>query len=66
MEEIKINDSKKIVIGNDEFKNVKFVSIREWYLDSTDEWKPGKSGITIKKDQWEEFQALIMRLEPEF
>lgn len=65
METIKINDTNEIRISNDEFKGVKFVSIRQWYFKD-DEWKPGKQGITIKKDQWEEFQSILMRWEPEF
>lgn len=66
METIKINDTNEIRISNDEYKGKKFVSIRTWWHSGDGDWKPGKQGITIKADQWEEFQAILMRWEPEF
>ncbi|MBP5693122.1 MAG: transcriptional coactivator p15/PC4 family protein [Bacteroidales bacterium] len=37
-----------------EFKGKSYVSIRKWYQDNG-EWKPGKQGINLKMEEWDEF-----------
>lgn len=58
--ELKLDEKNKIVIENSEYKNSKFVNIRKWWLDDQGEWKPGKAGITVKPDHWDEFVRLIV------
>lgn len=60
--ELQIDDKNKIIIENSEYKNSKFVNIRKWWLDGND-WKPGKAGITIKPENWDEFVRLIVAHE---
>ena len=45
--EIEKNETKKIRVTVGEKKNNAYINIREWYLDTTDEWRPGKQGITL-------------------
>lgn len=45
--EIEKNETKKVRITVGEKKNNAYINIREWYLDATDEWRPGKQGMTF-------------------
>ena len=45
--EIEKNETKKIRVTVGENKNNAYINIREWYLDATDEWRPGKQGMTL-------------------
>lgn len=45
--EIEKNETKKIRVTVGEKKNNAYINIREWYLDATDEWIPGKQGMTL-------------------
>ena len=42
----------KRYVGILEFKGKKYLNIREYYEDSTGS-KPGKKGVTLVQDQWE-------------
>lgn len=47
-----INIGMKRYVGILEFKGKKYLNIREYYEDSTGS-KPGKKGVTLVQDQWE-------------
>ena len=49
---IVINEDIRVM--KQEFKGKAYVSIRKWYQDNG-EWKPGKQGINMKMEEWEEF-----------
>lgn len=66
MKTIPINDKNEMRISNETYKGFKFVSVRIWYLDEFGEWRPGKSGIQIRENQWDDFKEIIGNWEPEF
>ncbi|MBO7516930.1 MAG: transcriptional coactivator p15/PC4 family protein [Spirochaetia bacterium] len=49
---IVINDDIRVM--KQEFKGKSYVSVRKWYQDNG-EWKPGKQGINLKMEEWDEF-----------
>ena len=49
---IVINEDIRVM--KQEFKGKSYVSIRRWYEDGG-EMKPGKQGINLKQEEWEEF-----------
>lgn len=55
-----LNEESKITIGRNRFVDVSkykgkmLVNIREYYTDETGEWKPGRKGIALKLEEWEE------------
>ena len=49
-----IDIGKDIRVMSQDFKGKKYVSIRRWYEDGG-EMKPGKQGINLKQEEWEEF-----------
>ena len=46
--------SEDIRVIKQDFKGKSYMSIRKWYQDNG-EWKPGKQGINLKMEEWEEF-----------
>lgn len=53
--EWELGKSKKVTVR--EFKGKVFVDIREYYCDKAGDWKPGKKGIALQRDQWDELLA---------
>jgi len=53
-------EESKIAIGRNrfvevsKFKGKTYVNIREYYTDETGELKPGRKGIALKLEEWEE------------
>lgn len=49
-----------MIIGNDihvehsPFKGKDYVMIRRFFQDDTGEWRPGKQGINMKWEEWEQ------------
>ncbi len=50
-----IDIGKDIRVMSQDFKGKKYVSIRRWYDDESGEKKPGKQGINLKQEEWDEF-----------
>jgi hypothetical protein len=44
------NSAKRVTISN--YKGGLYVDIREWYDSGANEWKPGRKGISLSKEQW--------------
>jgi len=45
------------------FKGKVYVNIREYYEDSNGEQKPGKKGISLSADQWENLKKHIAKID---
>lgn len=42
-----------------EYKGEEYVNIRVYYKDENDEYKPGKKGVAIKVDKYDEVYAAL-------
>lgn len=57
-EYVNLSARKRIAIR--EYKGHKFADIREFYTDKeSGEWKPGKKGITLNKQEVEKLKDLL-------
>lgn len=57
-EYVNLSARKRIAVR--EYKGHKFVDIREFYTDKeSGEWKPGKKGITLNKQEVEKLKGLL-------
>ena len=64
--EIQKNMVEKIMVAVSEFKGKLRVDLRTHFLpdeNDPDTWKPTKKGINMDLDQWEEFKALIDKVD---
>lgn len=50
-----ITIGKDIQVQKSKFKGNDYVSIRKYYKAENDEMKPGKNGISMPLEVWEEF-----------
>ena len=46
---------KDIHVEHSHYKGKDYVMIRRFYQDETGEWRPGRTGINLKWEEWEEF-----------
>ncbi|KAK2958713.1 putative Transcriptional Coactivator p15 (PC4) [Blattamonas nauphoetae] len=46
-----LGNNRKITIST--FKGKAYIDIREYYQDDEGELKPGRKGISLKKEQWD-------------
>ena len=46
-----------VYVDVNEYKSKKFVDIRKWYKDKNRDLKPTTKGISLSKEQWEDFIA---------
>lgn len=59
--EVRKSDTKVIQLSACESKSGTFIAnLREWYLDTNGEWKPGKGGLTVP---YELIDSLVTMLE---
>jgi len=57
--EIKKNQNEKLRVQVAAFKGTTFLDARIYYEDSEGEWKPSKKGITIKKEDVDQFITFL-------
>ena len=50
-----IDIGKDIKVMYQDFKKKDYVTIRRWYKDADGKEQPGKQGINLKWEEWEEF-----------
>ena len=62
MGEFKRNSRETIRALLQEFRGKPVFSVRVWYRDLDDQWKPGRNGITLGIDHFGEFEKLIKAL----
>ena len=53
---------RNIRIEKSEFKGKTYLSIRQWY-DDNGEMKPGKSGINLTVDEWNELLEKLPQIK---
>lgn len=57
---------KDIRIQASEYKGKWYVGIRKWYQEG-EEWKPGRQGINLKLEEWNElkdnFDEIVQEIE---
>lgn len=57
---------KDLRIEASEYKGKWYVGIRRWYLDG-EEWKPGRQGVNLKLEEWQElkekFEEIVQEVE---
>ncbi|KAJ7770215.1 transcriptional Coactivator p15-domain-containing protein [Mycena maculata] len=59
---IDLGKNKRVTVRN--FKGSTLIDIREFYADkATQELKPGKKGISLSVDQWEELKKIAGTLD---
>lgn len=64
--EVKINATRKLVFSVFKARNNKeLASVREFYLDG-EEWKPGKSGMTLPPEKMGDFARAWKQLHEVF
>ena len=57
------NSFEKIIISESNWKDKIYIDIRVWYLDeSTGEYKPTKKGVSIQKDEFEDFLEFLKKV----
>ena len=39
------------------------IDIREYWIDNSGEWKPGKKGISLTEDAWKKFKDYIIDVD---
>jgi hypothetical protein len=65
-------EDKKFALGNkrfatvNEFKGTTLVDIREYFQDKQGEWKPGKKGISLKRDEFNKLLACAPKIQEKF
>jgi hypothetical protein len=50
---------EKVIVATREYNGHRFVDLRIFYLDDSDEWKPTKRGITVAPDQVSELKVAV-------
>lgn len=63
--EIEKSETKRIRITYGEKKSNAYVNLREWYLDTTDEWRPGKQGMTVNYELLDEILEALNYIKEE-
>ena len=61
--EIQKNKTETIVISEKEFRGNNYIDIRVFYRDDSEELKPTKKGVMIKKDLLAELKEAINSIE---
>ncbi len=60
-----IDVGKDIRVMYQDFKKKDYVSIRRWYKDADGNDQPGKQGINLKWEEWEEFLNKLEAIKAE-
>lgn len=60
-----IDVGKDIRVMYQDFKKKDYVSIRRWYKDAEGNDQPGKQGINLKWEEWEEFLNKLEAIKAE-
>eukprot|EP01112_Ceratiomyxa_fruticulosa_P007512 TRINITY_DN1954_c0_g1_i1.p1 TRINITY_DN1954_c0_g1~~TRINITY_DN1954_c0_g1_i1.p1 ORF type:complete len:118 (-),score=43.76 TRINITY_DN1954_c0_g1_i1:103-456(-) len=56
-----LGKNKRVSIN--QFKGVHYVDIREFYTDKSGETKPGKKGIALNEEQWNELKRQMADID---
>ena len=56
---------KDIRVMYQDFKKKDYVSIRRWYKDADGKEQPGKQGINLKWEEWEDFLIKLEAIKAE-
>lgn len=61
--EFEKNSKEVFRISISEFKGRNFLDIRVWYRNADGEFAPGKKGVAIPADKFDEFKEILLRSE---
>jgi hypothetical protein len=61
--DIERNETEIIRVEKKEFKGKEYIDIRIFYLDSDNEYKPTKKGVTLKPEKIDEMIGVLQSLK---